>query len=286
MKTYLDCIPCFFRQVLEAVRLAGGDEDRQKKALDELAFFLPHISLESSPPEIGRDIYNLVRQITGQGDPFKSLKQKSNQLALKLYPELKKRVENSPDKILTAVRIAIAGNVIDYGVPNSFQLEEEIEKTFEQEFYIFDYEDFKAALKKADRILYLADNAGEVVFDRILIETIKENTPLESPEFVFAVREKPVINDALIEDALTAGLDKVAQVLSSGSEAPGTILKYCSQEFLEIYNQAELIISKGQGNFESLEGEKKTIFFLFKAKCLVIAKDIKCEVGDIILKKG
>jgi len=286
MKTYLDCIPCFFRQALESARLSGADESKQKKVLEELARILPSISLESSPPEIGRDIYNLVKSVTGDDDPFKKVKKRSNYLALELYPELKEKIKNSSDKLLVALRLAIAGNVIDYGVPTSFQLDEEIENILYKKFAFFDYKDFKKELKKADEIIYLADNAGETVFDRLLIETIREIPEYSDKEIIYAVRGKPIINDALMEDALECGLDKIARVISSGSDAPGTILKYCSREFQKIYNEAEIIISKGQGNFESLEGEKKLIFFLFKAKCPVIAKDINCEVGDIILKRG
>ncbi len=286
MKTYLDCIPCFFRQALESARLSGVDELKQKEVLNELARALPSMSLDNSPPEIGRYIYNLVKIVTGNDDPFKKLKKKSNYLSLELYPELKEKIKNSSDKLLTALRLAIAGNVIDYGVPTSFQLDEELENILHKKFAFFDYKDFKKELQKTDRILYLADNAGETVFDRLLIETLREFFGCSGKEIIYAVRGRAIINDALMEDALDCGLDKVAKVISSGSDAPGTIPKYCSEEFQKIYEQAEFIISKGQGNFESLEGENKLIFFLFKAKCSVIARDINCEVGDIILKRG
>jgi len=288
MKTYLDCIPCFYRQALDAARIAGADELIQKKIIDELSKLIPDFSLEASPPEMGRAIYSLVGKISGVKDPFKEIKENSNKFALKLYPKLKQEINNSEDRLLTAVRLSIAGNVIDYGVKNSLNVEEEVNKIFNRDFKndnenrktVFRYQEFKEILSKVNHVIYLADNAGEVVFDRLLIEELTEKL---GKQLIYVVRDKPIINDALIEDAIFCGINKVAKITSSGSNAPGTILKYCSPEFMELYQDAELIISKGQGNYESLSEEDKSIFFLFRAKCPVIAKDIGCEVGDMVL---
>lgn len=284
MKTYLECIPCFFKQALEASRLSGADETIQKEVLDKLSKLIPEIHLSSTPPEMGRIIYRLVNKITERRDPFKEIKEKDNRQALKLYPDLKAKIESSNDRLLTAVRLAIAGNIIDYGVPNHFAIEEEIENCLKRDFAIFDYRDFKEALDEADGIVYLADNAGEVVFDKVLIEEIKKLDASRKRKIFYVVRDKPVINDALVEDARACGIEEVAEVVSSGSDAPGTVLDLCSQEFLKLYEQAKMIISKGQGNFEALSDEDKPIFFLLKAKCPVIAKDIGCSFGDMILK--
>lgn len=146
---------------------------------------------------------------------------------------------------------------------------------------IFNYRGFKSALKKAQNILYLADNAGEVLFDRVLIEEIKEING--DKDIIYAVKEKPIINDALAEDAHAAEIQKYAKIISSGVDTPGTVLSLCSSEFLKVYRRAEMIISKGQGNFEALSDSKRPIFFLFMAKCSVVAQDIKCKVGDIVL---
>lgn len=291
MRTYLDCIPCFYKQALEAAKLAGADEIVQKKIIDELSRLIPKFPLKASPPEMGREIYNLVGEISGVKDPFKEIKKNSNKLALKLYPKLKQEINNSEDRVLTVVKLSIAGNVIDYGANNSFQMEEELNKLGEGDIKInvknnknmFRYREFKEILTKDNlrTIIYLADNAGEVVFDRLLIEELVEKF---KKEVIYVVRDKTVINDALIEDALFCGIDKVAKIISNGSDAPGTILKYCSSEFIELFQKAELIISKGQGNYESLSEEDRPIYFLFKAKCSVIAKDIGCKVGDIILR--
>ena len=286
MKTYLDCIPCFIKSALEMARLVDGNEIMHKKILDEVAGMVSEFSLGCSPPEMARMIHKVMERRFGDKDIYRSIKKESNRKALALYPRLKEKVQSSEDRFLTAVEIAIAGNVIDYAAKNTLNIEDEIEKIFTDDFAhinktVFDYEDFKNELNNAERVLYLADNAGEIVFDRVLIEEISEDKTI-----IFAVRDKPVINDALIEDAKECGLDKRAEIMSSGVDAPGTVLKYCSEEFLEIYRNADLIISKGQGNYEALSQERENIYFLFRAKCPVIARHAEVGLGDIVLKKS
>lgn len=277
MRTYLDCIPCFFNQALRAGRMVTGDEKKLKRLLDEVGRVLRDIPVENTPPETGMLIYEKISRITGEYDPYKEIKRKNISKILRLYPALKKEVEKSDDRLLTAIRLAIAGNVIDFGVNKKFDIEEEIDIVLKKDFAIFDYEKFKRYLDKTDEILYIGDNAGESVFDRILIEEIKKPV-------TYVVREIPVINDVTREDAINAGIDKVARILSSGTSAPGTVLKTCSSEFMEIYGRSKFIISKGQGNYEGLSEEKGLIFFLLKAKCWVIAADIGVKEGDIVLK--
>jgi uncharacterized protein with ATP-grasp and redox domains len=190
---------------------------------------------------------------------------------------LKSQVEKSTDRLLTAIRIAIAGNVIDFGPNRAFDLKDEVDEILEKDFAVCDYRGFIDCLDETREILYIGDNAGECVFDKILIEEMKRPT-------LYAVRNTPVINDATYDDAIQAGIDKVATIFSSGTDAPGTILKTCSSEFLNVYKNSKFIISKGQGNYEALSNEKRSIFFLLKAKCHVIADDIGVDEGDIILK--
>ncbi|MEA3454459.1 MAG: ARMT1-like domain-containing protein [Candidatus Caldatribacteriota bacterium] len=288
MRTYLDCIPCFYRQALDAARIAGTDEIKQKQIVDKISQLIPDFPLEASPPEMGRVIHSLVGKISGVKDPFKGIKENSNKFALKLYPKLKQEINNSEDRLLTAVKLSIIGNIIDYGAKNSLNVVEEIDYLFQGNFMInnennsttFKYNQFKETLNKVDTIIYLADNAGEVVFDRLLIEELVKEL---GKEVIYVVKEKPIINDALIKDAIFCGINEVAKIISSGSDAPGTLLKYCSGEFIRLYQKAELIISKGQGNYESLSEEDKSIFFLFRAKCPVIAEDVGCKVGDMVL---
>jgi uncharacterized protein with ATP-grasp and redox domains len=277
MKTYLDCIPCFFKQALFAARAAVDDEETIKEVLDRVGALVSEIPMYNSPPETGREIYRIVREVTGIDDPFADLKAESIRTALALYPQFKQRLEASGDPLETAVRLAIAGNVIDFGANPDVQLEEEIQETVQLEPTINDSEIFKEELKSARNILYVGDNAGETVFDRILIETMAR--PL-----TYVIREKPIINDATLEDAIKSGLDEVADIVSSGWDGPGVSLKGGSGEFLHHYERADLIISKGQGNYETLSGEQRPIFYLLKAKCPVIARNLGVNKGDTVIK--
>ncbi len=292
MRTFLECIPCFFRQALEASRLAEASPRTQRRVLNALAKISPSFSLVSSPPETGRLVYRLVSKITGKKDPYEAIRTQSNQKALRLYPRLKQKIARSRDPMATAVRLAIAGNIIDYGVKNSLNVEQELEKIMREENRLIPEEDkkfyqyakFKKAIVRARTVLYLADNAGEVVFDRLLLEEIRRLDPLK--KILYAVKSRPIINDALVKDAKECGIDRMAEILPSGSDAPGTILSLCSPVFLSAYRKADMVISKGQGNFEALSPSRRPVFFLFMAKCPVVARHAGCRVGDIILQQG
>ncbi len=286
MKTYLECIPCFLTQALEMVKLVSRDKIEQKVLIDEIAKLIPDFALDCTPPEMARLIHKTMEEKIGEKDFYEKIKKQSNEKALKLYPRLKEKVKNSKDRLLTAVEIAIAGNVIDYASKNSLHIENEIERLFISEFSqtektLFDYEDFKKDLNKVKTILYIGDNAGEIVFDRVLIEEIPEDKKI-----IFAVRNKPVINDATLVDARFCGIDKIAEVISSGVDAPGAILKYCSPEFNNLFNQADMVISKGQGNYEALNEEARRVYFLFRAKCPVVASHAGLEVGHVVLMRS
>jgi len=277
MKAYLDCIPCFMQQALRAGRIATSDQKKIKQILDKTGEMVKSISMQDTPAEIGMHVYRIVRDVTGVNDPYKDIKKQHIKEANSIYAELEKWVEMSDDKLLTAIKIAIAGNVIDMGVNKSFNIIKDIKKTLHQDFGILDYEGFKKQLSKSKSILYIGDNAGESVFDKILIKALKKPV-------IYAVRSIPIINDVTMEDAIDSGLDKVSELLDSGSEAPGLILSQCSPKFLEIFNNAGLVISKGQGNYEGLSNCNRQVFFLLKAKCAVIAGDLNVQVGDLILK--
>ena len=286
MRTYLECIPCFFKQSLETSRILGIKEELQKKILDEIGRHLSDFSLTASPPEMGKIIHNVIKKYTGTSDPFKEVKKRSNEMVLGVYNNLKEKIESSSDSLLTAVEFSIAGNIIDFGVRRDINIEKEINKILEFEKQsmkrgIFDYECFKKSLEESASVLFIGDNAGEIVLDKILIEEIKRRW--KEKEIIYAVRDVPIINDATLEDAFQCGMDKVCKVISSGSDAPGTILSLCSKQFLNIFKNADMVISKGQGNFESLSDEKRPIFFLLMVKCDIVARDIGVKKGDIVL---
>lgn len=277
MKTFLDCIPCFMGQALRAGRAATTDESILKELLDRAGCRISDIPLDLTPPEIAMMIYEDVREITGVDDPFSGAKKRHIQEALGLYPAMKERVGNSPDPLRTAVGIAIAGNVIDLGTGRDFDIEKDIEAVLNRRFAIDHMEEFRERLSAAETVLYLGDNAGESVFDRLLIETMDKPV-------TYAVRSRAVINDVTLEDALASGLGEAARIVSSGSPAPGVVPRLCSPSFMELFDDSPMIISKGQGNYEGLSGTTGPVFFLLKAKCPVIARDIGVNENDLILK--
>jgi uncharacterized protein with ATP-grasp and redox domains len=281
LRTYLDCFPCFLRQALAAARVATDDPELQRRVLDAVAALMPQLPLDASPPEIAQKTYRLVHEITGNNDPFKELKRIANQHALELYPRFKEAVAAADDPLLSACKLAIAGNAIDLGPPSGHTHVDGIPgSALCPPLVIDDYAAFRRSIHSSDRVLYLGDNAGEIVFDRILVEELRK---VGDFEVTFVVRKSPIINDATLDDALYAGIDSVARIMSNGSDAPATILSQCSPEMLRLYASADTIIAKGQGNYESLSDEHGNIFFLLKAKCQLVAGHLGVNEGDAIL---
>jgi uncharacterized protein with ATP-grasp and redox domains len=283
MKTYIDCMPCFIRQALDSVKLITDDEIIQEQVVRHVLMMAANLNMSQSPPALGQQIHRLIRKLSGIEDPYRELKQRFNKLALQMSAELRKSICLSKKPLEAAVRLAIAGNIIDLGLKTSLT-ESDVERILKTcltaNFDSSQMDEFKNSIDSAERILYLTDNAGEIVFDRLLIERL----PLE--KVTVAVRGKPVINDATMEDAEFVGLTEMVEVIDNGSDAPGTILETCSDEFQRRFEEADLIIAKGQGNYETLSETEKNIFFILKAKCPVIARDLDCEIGKMVLRKG
>jgi uncharacterized protein with ATP-grasp and redox domains len=282
MRTYLDCIPCFLRQALDSVRLATDDQKVHKQILRQVLGLVGNMDLDTSPPEMAQKIHRKIRQLVKTDDPYRQKKQHFNEFALRLFPEFRDLIIHSKKPFETAIRLAIAGNIIDLGVKSSLELpeaEKVIEKSLTDFFDTANVDAFKGATDNAQDILYLADNAGEIVFDKFLIEQIGVE------KITLVVKGASVINDATIDDAEAAGLTDMVKVIDNGDDAPGTILESCSEEFKRRFEKADLIIAKGQGNYETLSDIDKNIYFILKAKCPVIASDIGCEVGRMILQK-
>jgi len=283
MRTYFDCIPCFFRQTLDSVRLITDDEQIHEQVMREVLCLACKMDLRQSPPAMGQKIHRIIRKLTGVQDPYLQVKNRFNKLVLQMYPELRERIEASADPLETAIRLAIAGNIIDLGVDAGLK-ENDVEKAINESLTApLDKENlkiFRNATNRVKDILYIGDNAGEIVFDRLLIEQL----PTENITFV--VKAGPIINDATIEDAEITGLTDIVKVIDNGSDAPGTILESCSQDFRRRFYKADLIIAKGQGNYETLSDVDKDVFFILKAKCPVIARHLRCEVGEMILRKS
>lgn len=280
MKTYFDCVPCFVRQVLDSVRMTTDDTRLHEKVLREALSMASEMDLNQSPPAMAQKIHQFIRKMTGISDPYLDVKNRFNKLALQMYPDLRMRIDTSTDPMETAVRLAIAGNIIDFGVNStveSSQVERTIAESLTDPFDRESLEVFKHAVSRAGEILYLGDNAGEIVFDRLLIEQL----PCE--KITFVVKGGPVLNDAVMEDAKIVGLTDVVDVIDNGSDAPGTILENCSETFRRRFDQSDLIIAKGQGNYETLSDVYKNIFFLVRPKCSVLARHLGREIGSLVL---
>ena len=282
MRTYLECIPCFVRQTLEVARMITDDTSVHERALREVLRHVAEMDMSASPPEMGRAIHRIVRQITGVADPYVEQKKRFNSFALGLYPEFSGRINEADDPLAAAVHLAAAGNIVDLGAKSGLdqrQIHEALEHALTDTLDPDELDAFRHGVQKATSILYLGDNTGEIVFDRMLIERL----PRE--KITFAVRGKPIINDALMQDAIDTGIADLVPVIDNGSDVPGTIIEECSPDFCEQFRRADMIIAKGQGNYETLSDAEATITFLLKIKCPVIARDTGREVGSLVLRK-
>jgi len=282
MRTHLDCFPCFLRQALEASRMATKNEEIQRKVLNSVLSILSNISIYASPPEIAHLVHLRVKSITGSFDPYKEVKKKQNEIALQYESILSSQITEMSDPLKAVMMFSAAGNANDLAPDHQIQ---DIYKRYmgiiSKGFAWNDYELFLKKLAQSKSLLYLGDNAGEIVWDKILIEELLDNSNIE---IIYTVRGFPILNDVTMEDAHFVKMDKLVKVISDGFDAPGTLLNRCSEEFFNRYQKSDLILSKGQGNYESLSEEHRPIFFLLNVKCSVIAEDIHCNIGDIILK--
>ncbi len=292
MRTYLECFACFMNHALSISRKTGLDEKGQRMVLNEVARMLPEFSLSDRPPQMSKRINEMIRGMTGVDDPFYEDKRESNHHAMRLMESLEGRIRCSEEPLLTAIEYAIAGNSIDFGAFHSLDIEKTIsEKVAEEGSHIkneeprlFAYESLYRRLESSSTLLYIADNAGELVFDYLLLRQIRRSFP--KVEITVALRDRPILNDATMEDARQIGLDDEFSVVSSGSDAPGTILEDCSDEFLSHFNRAETVISKGQGNYETLSDSPRDVFLLLRTKCVVVARHTGSREGDILLIEG
>ena len=284
MKTSLECIPCFIKQSLEAARMTTDDKRIHIEVLKAVMNHLKSISLTNSPPELSKDVHRIIRSITKSEDPYKKVKDKSNKSAKNQYPHLKKLLKEANDPLLMAIKIAIVGNVIDFGTSKRYNVEDMLNNVVKKDFDNESYHLFKNSLYNAKNILYLADNTGEVFFDKLLINELLKQVE----EVTYVVRAKPIINDATMQDAKFAGIDKIATVIEADPgqkhSAPGVVLNYTSKKFKNLFESSDMIISKGQGNYEGLSNVDRDVFFMLVVKCPLVSKDISEEVGKLILK--
>jgi uncharacterized protein with ATP-grasp and redox domains len=280
MRTFLDCIPCQLRQTLQAVRQISSDEELAEKVLRSVLEIASRVNYSEAPALIGRKIHAEIRRITDDPDPYKAIKQKANETARKLAPDFRKEIAASRNPFQLAVRYAIAGNILDFALYsgwNDDRFQVSLHNARIKQLNQRNMEKLHQKVLNARTILYLADNAGETVFDSLLLEQ------LGSADIFYAVKGSPVINDALREDALFAGIDKYATIIDNGTDCAGTALRFCSEEFKAVFASADLVIAKGQANYETLCDADREVYFLTQIKCPIIARDLRGAIGDWVI---
>lgn len=284
MRIYEECLDCAMHTFKVQINNSRLNEEQQSSAINLYAEDLKNMNMAKTPPHLGQDLHKKIRNITDNPDPYLDLKRFYNEYLLDKYEELKILVNREEDPLKAALKLTLLGNIIDFSLPVKIEIEELFDKLAHKDLAIERSAELFEEIQKADTILYLADNCGEIVLDKLFIEKLKLQNP--DKKIFFVVRSAPVINDATFEDAIYISVDDYTQVLENGSDAPGTILEECTQELNDLYNSADLIISKGQGNYESLDESDKNIFFLLMAKCNVVARSFDVEKGSLIVARG
>ncbi len=280
MRAYPACVPCLVNQGLNAVKKLGlGPEKEKEIALRAVKFLSQFDILDRSPAHYAYFIQQIVKEIAGTEDPFKEQKEIANIKALELLPKVEKIV-NGEEDLEKAIRISALGNYIDFAIRGELEIEKDIMALAEESFAVWDYDRLKEKLEKAKSVLIIGDNAGEIVFDKPLVRVLKEM----GIKVVYGVKGKPILNDATLEDAEKVSMTKLCKVIDNGSDKVGTWLEDCSKEFLDHFYRSDVVISKGQANFETLSSADRDLFFLLVAKCDPIAKETGGEVRRFILR--
>ena len=272
------CLPCLLRQVNDAIELCNIDEEKKKEIMKQEVEYLLDFQSYASPPHIAGPMHRLVRESSGCPDPYYNIKEKDMATAEHNLPIVEEYINAKDDKLYWALKAAAAGNTLDSAANPGGSFRDSMAAELEIPFGLCDYDIFREKLKTAKKILVLADNSGETFFDSLLLKALPD------AEVIYAVKACPTINDATEDIALRSGIADYARIISSGSTAPGTILSEATDEFEEIFDTADIVISKGQGNFESLGDAEREVFYLFKVKCDVISSYFGVEMGKYVFK--
>jgi len=282
LPSYLECIPCIFNQLIDIVHFNELDDEQGMRimhsAMDRMR---DYDLLKGSAPEITALIHKDIREQIANNDLYYQAKRDSNKLASSLIERVENLVSEYKDPLKGYVKMAIAGNVMDYGARVRFDIEETVENILHSDFGVDHYQELAFDLKKERRtILYIGDNAGEIVFDKLFIQYLIEKY---DHQITFLVKSEPILNDVLLEDAKEVGIDQVVPVMESGSTTPGTLYKEMKPEIKELYHSVDLVISKGQGNYETLPRDLTKTYFLLKMKCSKIAEVMGINLGDLLV---
>lgn len=288
MKTYLECIPCIINHGLSTAKKLNTSEVKMQEMLQKIMLYLSTCTYEESPPFLVKEVYKILNASLETKDPYAQIKSHFNRELMKFIPDFEKRMNESEDSYSYALKLAISGNIIDFGIMHNITKEsvlEDVNEIEEKKLYIDNSRVLYNKLEKSKKLLYLGDNCGEIVFDMVFIKFLKEH--FRDLEIVFGVRGEPVMNDVTSKDPEEIGLDKIVKIIDNGSGAPGTILEDVSEEFRREFFDADLIIAKGQGNYESLsEVDRDNVYFLFMAKCTLVSEELGVPKFSLICKKN
>ena len=279
----VDCIPCFIRQTLQAGRFISNDENLHKQILKEVMKSLLTSNWDVSTATMANKLIDIVKNLTNSSDPYYKIKKQYNQIAIAMYPYLKQLINETDDHLYTALKLAIAGNIIDFGAKERFDLRKTITTVLETPLRIDHYKNFRRKISSINSLVYLADNTGEIVFDKLLLETILKEQDIN--DITFVVKGAPFLNDAMLEDALEIGLDEISQLkfleinnfsreITDGGE---------NREFLRLLTKSDMVISKGQANYENFF-DQEYIFFLLMVKCPLVASHLDVPEGSTVLQ--
>ncbi|MBN2310014.1 MAG: DUF89 family protein [Candidatus Hydrogenedentes bacterium] len=278
MKSTLECLACVAAQAVRVARAATDDPEVQRRILDETVKRMPGLDLEESPAVNSACAYELAAALSGNADPYGAARREQNELTLALEPELRERVRESADPLSTALHIAAAGNIIDLGIANHGEIDvrSAIDQALREQFAVEHLAEFRESLARADDVLFLLDNAGEIVFDKILIEELGKFAPVTA-----VVKGAPIINDVVMADAEQVGLTEVCDVIDNGGPFIGCPISLVPESFLERMRAADMIVAKGQGNYETVDDFPGDVFLILRAKCEIIARHMGGEYGQI-----
>ena len=286
-----DCYGCVLSQARTASRLAGLTGEQEERVLSVAEEYLERSKTE--PLLVQHIIRYLEDEIISQSgqspefDIYGEIKKRSNDLALAYAGECRRKMASCSDPFAAGIQMAAAGNIIDFGAKgrNTIDVEKELQNLTETAFSRYDIDSFRRELSRASLLLYLCDNCGEIVFDMLFIEQLKRIFP--DLEIVAALRQRPAINDATLSDAREIGMDRLVRTMSSGSVYPGTVMAETTGEFRELFNTAEVILAKGQGNFETLLPlDDSRLFFLLRIKCRYMAELVGEREGSLVLMRS
>jgi uncharacterized protein with ATP-grasp and redox domains len=285
MKMTPECVTCIFSQALRVCETLHVDKETTKKVLDSVACMVPTWRFDETPPQVAARVYPKIAEILHTDDIYRDFKREATEHAWRFIPYIESMIERSVDTFHASLKAAVAGNVIDLAATAQFDLEEEVQKVFDTPFAIDDSGALRSRLQNAKRLLVIADNTGEHLFDKVMMQRFRKLFP--NLWIGYAVRGVPIINDVTYDEAKAAGIDEVAEIIDSGVDTPGLDLARANARMREAYEAADLVIAKGMGNYESLNDcSSRPTFFLLKVKCNVVAASLKRKVGDIVCYQG